>query len=59
MKDSYDLEVAVGTLCARWKELGEAGQNVRKLLKDGGRACKPDSVRRADVNVGTLRRSFL
>jgi len=44
---------------ARWKELGEAGQNVRKLLKDGGRACKPDSVRRADVNVGTLRRSFL
>jgi len=24
-----------------------------------GRACKPDSVQRADVNVGTLRRSFL
>src|SRR5260370_1660458 len=34
-------------------------KTVRNLLKISGRACKPDSVRRADVNACTLRRSFL
>src|ERR1700738_2073468 len=29
------------------------------FLKNGGRACKPDSVRRANGNACTLRRSFL
>jgi hypothetical protein len=42
---------------------GKSWLNANKLcvsyLKSGGRACKPDSVRRADVNVGALRRSFL
>ena len=56
---SYDLEVLARTRRVRWKELAEAGQNVRKSLKNGGRACKPDSVRRAGGNASTLRRSFL
>jgi len=38
MRISYDLEVLARTLRVRWKELAEDGQNVRKSLKNGGRA---------------------